>query len=151
MIRKLIFVLAGIIASGLAAIPGCGGLKRAPFDVVVVGGTPSGICASVAAARNGYRVYLIAERDHLGGMMASGLGSTDAGNPELIGGIAREVFREIAAHYEKTYGRNSPQFEQCRHGLRFEPHVAEMVFDRLVEHQNIKVLKGWQFIDCGGE
>ena len=151
MIRKLIFVLAGIIAAGLAAIPGCGGLKSAPFDVVVIGGTPSGICASIAAAGNGYRVCLIAEQNHLGGVMASGLGSTDSGNPELIGGIAREVFREIAAHYRKTYGRDSPQFEQCRQGLRFEPQVAEKIFDRLVEHSKIKVLKGWQFIDCGGE
>ena len=109
-------------------------MKSEPYDVVVVGGTPSGICASIAAARKGYRVCLIAERDRLGGMMASGLGATDSGEPDLIGGIAREVFREIAAHYRKTYGKDSPQFEQCAYGLRFEPHVAEEVFERLWKH-----------------
>jgi len=150
-IIKMLIVPAGIAACGLGAITGCGDFKGAPYDVVVVGGTPSGICAAAAAARAGWRVCLIAEREHLGGMMASGLGNTDSGNPDLIGGIAREVLKQIAAHYEKNYGRDSPQFEQCRHGLRFEPHVAETVFDRLAGHPGITLLTGWRFLDCGGE
>ncbi|MBN2288023.1 MAG: FAD-dependent oxidoreductase [Candidatus Glassbacteria bacterium] len=145
---KLPVVLACCAAACLASIPGCGGLEQAPYDVVVVGDTPSGICAAVAAARKGCRVCLVAEQEHLGGMMASGLGSTDAGRPELIGGLAREVFGRIAGHYEKTYGRASRQFGQCRHGLRFEPHVAEEVFDRLAARPGITVLKGRRFIDC---
>ncbi len=42
-----------------------GSLKEC--DVLVVGGTPSGIAAALAAARRGARVVLIEERPHLGG------------------------------------------------------------------------------------
>jgi FAD dependent oxidoreductase len=145
-------ILFFIISTALPAVlSGCGYPAKLPYDVVVLGGTPSGVCAAVAAARRGYRVCLVAEREHLGGMMASGLGSTDAGNPELIGGLAREVLLEIAAHYRMTYGKDSPQFEQCSQGLRFEPHVAEAVFDRLAGHLKIELLRGWLFSDCEGE
>lgn len=36
-------------------------------DVLVIGGTPSGAAAAIAAARHGARVILIEEHDHLGG------------------------------------------------------------------------------------
>src|SRR5689334_21631584 len=36
-------------------------------DVLVVGGTPSGVAAALAASRRGARVVLIEERPHLGG------------------------------------------------------------------------------------
>ncbi len=38
-----------------------------PVDVLVVGGTPSGVAAALAAARHGARVTLIAQRPKLGG------------------------------------------------------------------------------------
>ncbi len=119
-----------------------------PYDVVVMGGTPSGVAAAVAAYRQGAKVCLIAQNEHLGGMMASGLGNTDSGNPDYIGGIAAEVFRKIAAHYRNTYGPESEQFRSCNYGLRFEPHVAEQVFEQLVKAERIEVLRGWLLTDC---
>ena len=78
-----------------------------PYDVVVMGGTPSGVAAAVAAYRQGAKVCLIAQNEHLGGMMASGLGNTDSGNPNYIGGIAAEVFRMFAKK-GKSRRFNSP-------------------------------------------
>ncbi|MCC6156311.1 MAG: FAD-dependent oxidoreductase, partial [Candidatus Hydrogenedentes bacterium] len=43
------------------------------FDVVVIGATPGGIAAAVAAARQGHSVALAEYRTHVGGMSASGL------------------------------------------------------------------------------
>jgi len=122
-----------------------------PFEVVVMGGTPSGVAAAVAAAREGYKVCLIAEQDHLGGMMSSGLSSIDPANPELIGGISREVFMAIAGYYRDTYGPGSEQYKQCNRGFSFEPHVAEMIFEKLVEEEGIALLRGWHFVDCDVE
>ena len=121
------------------------------YDLVVVGGTPSGIAAALTAARSGVRVALVSGNKSIGGMMSSGLGNTDSGDPAFIGGIAREVFGKIAAYYESTYGKESEQFIDCRYGLRFEPHVAEMVFDSLVAAEpNITLYRGYTFIDSWG-
>lgn len=41
-------------------------------DVIVAGGGPGGLCAAVAAARNGAKVALIERYGFLGGMAAAG-------------------------------------------------------------------------------
>ena len=58
------------------------------FDVVVYGGTAGGVVTAIAAAREGARVALLEPRDHLGGMVSGGLGWTDFGKKEVIGGYA---------------------------------------------------------------
>jgi len=137
----------------LTVLLGCGlkGPASHPYDVVVLGGTPSAVAAAVAAARQGSKVILVARNELLGGMMASGLGNTDSGNPDYIGGIAAEVFARIAEYYRQSYGPESEQFKSCNFGLRFEPHVAEQVFERLVADENIEVLRGWVLADCYAE
>ena len=42
------------------------------YDVAVLGGGPSGVCAAVSAARNGLRVLLIEASPSLGGMATIG-------------------------------------------------------------------------------
>jgi hypothetical protein len=42
-----------------------------PCDVLVAGGGPAGVCAAVAAARNGARVVLVQDRSRLGGNSSS--------------------------------------------------------------------------------
>jgi ribulose 1,5-bisphosphate synthetase/thiazole synthase len=46
-------------------------------DVVVYGGTSSGVIAAVKAARSGKSVVLIEPGRHLGGLTTGGLGATD--------------------------------------------------------------------------
>src|SRR2546430_13016042 len=46
----------------------------AETDVLVVGGGPAGICAAIAAARNGARVILTERYPHLGGLASGGQG-----------------------------------------------------------------------------
>ena len=120
------------------------GLGSAEYSVVVYGGTPSGIAAAVAAARLGEKVCLVAQNTHLGGRLASGVSEVEGGAAECVGGISREVLLSIAAYYRDTYGEDSPQFEACRGGLRFEPHVAEQVFEALVAAEDITVMRGWR-------
>lgn len=124
----------------------CVGMSHADveaFDVVVVGGTPGGIAASVAAARLGRSVALIEYYDHIGGMSASGLGKSDITVADAIGGLWDEFVARILAHYTDKYGADSEQVKACRGGYFYEPSVAETVFKQMIaEQRTIAVLTG---------
>lgn len=46
----------------------------------------------------------------IGGMCAGGLGSSDIGNPVVIGGLAREFFLRVARSYPGSENTTSPQY-----------------------------------------
>src|SRR5438552_13630975 len=70
-------------------------------DVCVYGGTSGGVVAAVAAARLGKKVVLVEPGRHLGGMSSGGLGWTDNGSTETIGGLSREFYQRIYRYYLK--------------------------------------------------
>ena len=107
------------------------GPRQAPrtivSDVCVYGGTSAGIAAAVTAARLGRSVTVAAFGRRIGGLSASGLGATDSGETGAIGGLAREFYRRVGAHY------GLPET------FRFEPHVAEAVFEAWVAENGIEL------------
>ncbi len=117
-------------------------------DLIVYGCTSAGISAAVEAKRQGMSVIVVGPDIHLGGLTASGLGWTDSGNKSVVGGFAREYYQRIKAIYDlpDTWVFESP--EECRHYKPeqdavwvFEPHVAEQVFEDLVEEYDIPVFR----------
>jgi hypothetical protein len=63
-------------------------------EVLVVGGGPAGICAAVAAAKNGAKTLLVEHFGFLGGMAATGLplhAFKSADGNQVIKGIAQEI------------------------------------------------------------
>jgi hypothetical protein len=114
-------------------------LQQADADVVVYGGTASGVIAAVAVAREGKSVILIESGRHLGGMVSGGLGATDVGNARAIGGYSREFFDRIRQYYVKRYGPDSEQVKDCAGGFRFEPHVAETVFEAMLKEAKVAI------------
>ncbi|UFS57858.1 FAD-dependent oxidoreductase [Subtercola endophyticus] len=103
------------------------GAKR----VLVYGGTPSGIAAAVAVAREGIDVQLVLGESPLGGMMTNGLGRSDIANPALVGGLADVFFRLVG----KIYGQVGPVYN-------FEPHVALQAFQSMLDQYAIKPIAG---------
>ncbi len=99
------------------------------FDVVVYGGTAGGVMTAVAAAREGARVALLEPRDHLGGMVSGGLGWTDFGRKEVIGGYALE-------YYERAGKKHGTPIQWT-----LEPKVAEGLFDDLIKEANVRVFR----------
>jgi hypothetical protein len=106
------------------------------FDVVVLGGTPGGIGAAVAAARLGHSVALIEYHSHLGGMTTSGLGKSDIETAGAIGGIWDEFVQRILRYYTGKYGTDSPQVTACRNGYFYEPSVAESVLNQMIAEES---------------
>ena len=105
-------------------------------DVLVYGSTPGGIAAALEAARRGLRVVLACPKQHLGGMAASGLCTTDAVRRHLFGAMVGEFVARVRAHYLSTYGADSQQFAMCQDGWFYEPSVAERCFQDLVEAES---------------
>src|SRR5437660_12019390 len=81
------------------------------YDVVIYGGTTSGIAAAVQVRRMGKSVLLIEPTHRLGGLSSGGLGQTDIGNKSAIGGIASEFYQQVKKHYEdpKAWTWQKPQ------------------------------------------
>lgn len=111
------------------------------FEVVVIGGTPGGIAAAIAAARLGRQVLLVESHRRIGGMSASGLGKSDVEKRHLIGGIFQDFTSRIKCHYKEQFAQASEDYQLCQDGYYFEPSVAEKVFsDMLGEYPNLELL-----------
>jgi hypothetical protein len=122
-------------------------------DVIVYGGTSAAVTTAVQVQRMGQSVIIVSPDKHLGGMSSSGLGFTDTGNKEVIGGLAREFYQLIYQHYQKpeawrwqkqseygNTGQGNPAIDgEKRTMWIFEPHVAEAAFETLIKQNNITV------------
>lgn len=128
-------------------------LPVSDYDIVVYGGTSSGVIAAVQAARLGKSVALIEPGHHLGGMTSGGLGWVDVGNPQTIGGLAREFFHRAWKHYEddaswvwepkrKIKAQHAPLPDDDETIWALEPSVAERLFDQMAEEANVPVFRG---------
>jgi len=124
-------------------------------DVIIYGGTSSGIIAAVEVARSGKSVIVVSPDKHLGGLTSNGLGYTDTGNKAVIGGLARDFYHRVWLHYNDStawvwqkhseYG-NKGQGTVAMDGENrtmwiFEPHVGEQVFEDFVKENNITVYR----------
>ena len=98
------------------------------FDVVVYGGTGGGVISAVSAAREGLKVALLEPGRHLGGMVTGGLSATDHGRKETVGGYSLEFYERLGRHY----GREIEWYP--------EPHVAEKIFQEMVQEAKVTVL-----------
>jgi len=118
-------------------------------DVVVYGATAGGVAAAVQAGRSGKSVVLIEPGVHVGGLTSGGLGYTDSGNKAVIGGVAREFYRRLKAHYDRPEAwtlQKPAQFKAYRPAddaiWSFEPKVAEKTLREMLAEQKVTVVFG---------
>lgn len=81
-------------------------------DVLVYGATFAGVAAAIAAKKQGKNVLFVAPRNDLGGMMTSGIQSTDAfGNTYARATIpAASLSNELYTSLAVAYGRNQQAY-----------------------------------------
>ncbi len=128
--------------------------RAAEYDLVIYGGTSSGVVAAVAASREGLNTALVSPTDHLGGLTTSGLGATDYKRGDVVGGVAREFYHRIHNHYLEPKNWNYETRDEYlpKHWLHvddkrrthwfFEPSVAILTFDKLLdESPNVEVVR----------
>jgi hypothetical protein len=102
--------------------------KAQTYDICVYGGTSSGVIAAYSAAKMGHSVLLIEPSNFLGGLSAGGLGNTDLGTGQVVLGIANDFYKSIGNYYGTSIK------------YKFEPHVAEAVFNDYIHEGNVNVL-----------
>ena len=123
------------------ALAGSGAVRD--FDVVVYGGTAGGVIAAVAAAREGMKTALLEPGAHLGGMVSSGLGWTDYGKKEVIGGYALEFYYRAGRHYQMPlYGQDLAWLP--------EPHVAEGIFRDMAKQAGVSLFEHQRLSEKSG-
>jgi len=123
-------------------------------DIIIYGGTSAAIIAAVEAKQSGKSVIVVSPATHLGGLTSGGLGWTDTGKKETIGGLSKQFYHDIWKHYkndkawkwhkrdEYDNGRKNPSIVDEKQMMWvFEPHVAEQLFERYIAENNIKVFK----------
>lgn len=119
-----------------------------PFDVVVYGATPAGVCASIAACREGATVCLIEPLELVGGMMSSGLSFSDSNQMarECLLGLFEEFHKRVVQAYAAK-GVTLPYRVSVKNQdhWTYEPHVAEGVFLEMLREAGVKLQLGHSF------
>lgn len=126
--------------------------KDNTFDIVVYGGTSAGIIAAVQAKKMGKSVVVVEPSGHIGGLTTGGLGQTDIGNKQVIGGLSREFYNRVARKYQDPANWKWQKREEYKSGGQsvtsegeqsmwtFEPSTASEIFRDMIRENNIEVL-----------
>ena len=134
--------------------------QKLQADVVVIGGGPSGMCAAIAAAREGVRVILVEQAGFSGGMATRGLVGPfmtcyDAkGENMIIRGLFEEIVdrmveRGFAIHPSEVHGGTA--FTSWikighEHVTPFEPEGLKVIMDEMLTEAGVKVLYHTDFL-----
>ncbi len=138
----------------LAAFPARSQVVRRA-DVIVYGGTSAAVIAAVQVKKMGKTVLVVSPDKHLGGLSSGGLGFTDTGNKEVIGGLSREFYGRLYQHYQKeeswtwqspseygNKGQGTPAIDGTNRTMWiFEPHAAEAIFEDFVKENTLTVYR----------
>ncbi|MBN1107231.1 MAG: FAD-dependent oxidoreductase [Bacteroidales bacterium] len=115
------------------------------YDLVIYGGTSAGVSAAIQASRSGLSVVLIEPTGRIGGLTTGGLGQTDIGNKQAIGGIAREFYQNVKKHYQQPENWKWQKREDYLDGGQtrtesgedamwtFEPSAALYIFHQMLD------------------
>ena len=135
------------------------------YDVVVLGGGPAGISASISARRLGAKVLLIEKNGVVGGMSTAGMLNVWCG--DSYSKIFQKVMKDTTVKTSSGRRIFSPETLKYKYLELLEEHGVDLllhsyVSDVVVENNNIKCIKtvgksgytsvfGLVFIDCTGD
>lgn len=134
--------------------------KALSGDVIVVGGGPAGMCAAIAAARQGVKTLLVEKSGCCGGMATQGLVGPfmtcydRKGETMIIRGLFQEIVERMVA---RGYALHPAQVRAGTaftswitlghdHVTPFEPEGLKLIVDEMLEEAGVKVLYHTDFL-----
>ena len=123
------------------------GQSSQSYDLVIYGATSAGISAAIQGSRMGKKVILIEPSGRIGGLTSGGLGQTDIGNKQAIGGLSREFYQNIKQYYQQSENWIWQKRETYRDGGQtrtsgnedamwtFEPSAALKVYKAMLSKE----------------
>jgi hypothetical protein len=113
------------------------------IDVLVIGGTTSGISAGLQSARLNVPTLIVEETPWLGGMLTvAGVSATD-GNHLLHSGIWNEFREKLRLHY----GGETALATGWVSNTQFEPHVGDSIFKAMAKaEKQLSVVYGYHLV-----
>lgn len=116
-------LLASLLALATSAMAGC-----FRTDIVIAGGSTSGVTAALQASRCGANTIVVEPSTWLGGMLtAAGVGAVD-GNYNMPAGLWGEFRDSLAAHYGGLAALKTGWVSN----VMFEPSVGNRIFHDMV-------------------
>lgn len=124
------------------------------YDIIIYGGSSAGVAAAIQSARLGKSVAIVEPYHRLGGLTTGGLGATDIGNKDVIGGISREFYQNLKKHYALSeHWKWEERTEYLKNNQRrtaegddgmwtFEPSAALTVYEEMMAPYDIDVFYG---------
>ncbi len=122
-------------------------------DIVIYGGTSAGIVAGIQAKAMGKTVVVIEPTERVGGLTTGGLGQTDIGNKQVIGGLSREFYVRISRHYDNPASWKWEKREEYKDSGQsrtskgeetmwtFEPSAALKVYHDWIAETGLEIVK----------
>ena len=154
--RKILCLFMAAFLVACSSSTGGKSVEVREADVVVYGGTSAGVAAAVQAAREGKSVLIVCPDEQLGAMTSSGLGYTDAGKTDVIGGVAKEFYHRVWLEYQKPGAwkwqkkedflkhrgqGNKGMDDENRLSWIFEPSKAEAAYENWLAECGVKVYR----------
>jgi hypothetical protein len=143
-LKPFIYLLTlGIVLSA------CSNDRTITSDVCIYGNSSASILAAIQLKKDGKSVVIVSPDQHLGGMTVEGLGNSDINNhkefqnDQVIGGLTLEFYKKVANHYGI---RNFDSARIHSPSWRFEPSVAEKIFEDWLEEYQIPVYRNHRLI-----
>jgi hypothetical protein len=106
-------------------------------EVLVIGGTASGVCAGIQSARLGVSTLLVEATPWLGGMLTSAGVPAFDGNHEMPAGLFGEFRQRLYDYYGSS---DAVSTGWVSHTL-FEPHVGDSIFKSMASHEKKLTVK----------
>ena len=111
-------------------------------EVLVIGGTASGISAGIQSARLGVNTLVVEATPWLGGMLtSSGVPAFDGNNAMPAG-----LFGEFRQHLYDYYGGANAVSTGWVSNTLFEPHIGDSIFKSMARKEQLLTVKyNYQF------
>ncbi|QDU26607.1 ribulose-1,5-biphosphate synthetase [Anatilimnocola aggregata] len=138
--RQRILAAVVFLCCGMTAVQASDASKA---DVVVYGSTPGGVCAAIAAAREGASVILLEPTNHIGGLNTGGLSFSDSN--QTVRSTVMGLFDEWHSRIERDYTERGVVLPY-KVGIKdqskwtYEPHVAARVTRQMLDEAGVTVL-----------